>query len=355
VIEGRDVIPIPMSYYSEFFRDPTDSLLKYGSTAQRARAPWFTNVRSIEECLVLPDLVCGPMSEQPSPDFHYRSLIGARDEHTMLGGISEHFRSNDDGYWHVHVDLALNKKRHGDAAGIALGRIVDSYEERSEDPAAGEYVRIVNSYEVPLVAQIIAPVGEQIYLGSVVRFILQLKQLRGFNITSFSSDTFASADVGQQLMHAEMVTVGMDVDEWTGEIHGMPKPFSVDRTAAPYRELLEVVNERRVLLPRYQALDLEMRRLECGERRGDAPDHPQGGSKDVADPVAGVVGYLSAFGHAELAPAEDIIVTREDLTRMYDIPDVPDFAVEDAGIDFSVGDADEGLMVGGDSFGGFDA
>lgn len=65
----------------------------------------------------------------------------------------------------------------------------------------------MKTYEVPLAAQVIAPVGDQIYIGSLVRFVLQLKQLRGFNITSFSVDGFESAEIQQQLMLAAMASI----------------------------------------------------------------------------------------------------------------------------------------------------
>jgi hypothetical protein len=174
------------------------------------------------------------------------------------------------------------------------------------------YLRIVRTYEVPLVAQIVAPAGGQIYIGSITRFILQLKALRGFNITSFSFDGFQSADAMQQLALAGLVTKGMQIDDDTGEITGLPQSFSVDGSnVQPYREVLEGCNERRVLLPRYALLRKELRELEV-TMPGMAPDHSPTGSKDVADPVAGVLGYLAAYGHAELRAPGEIIVDRTD-------------------------------------------
>jgi hypothetical protein len=67
----------------------------------------------------------------------------------------------------MHFDLALNTKRHGDRAGIALARIARSWIEREVDPEYNRYERVVRSFEVPLAAQIAARVGEQIYLGSI--------------------------------------------------------------------------------------------------------------------------------------------------------------------------------------------
>ena len=132
--------------------------------------------------------------------------------------------------------------------------------------------------------------------------MLQLKQLRGFNITSFSVDGFESAEIQQQLMLAGLVTAGMIINPNTGQVTGLPKPFSVDRTPQPYKDLLEAVNEVRVAMPNYPLLLKELEQLEFTEP-GKAPDHPltDDGSKDVADSVAGVIGYLSVFGHGREA------------------------------------------------------
>jgi hypothetical protein len=320
---------VPALYYSEFRRDPRDSLLKYGAHPQRARMPWFTRVEPIEECMCLPDRVTGPAAELADAKIRYHTLVAAPDAMTLLNGIDQHFYSVDDGYWHVHIDNALGKNREGDAAGIAMGRIAYEYEERAVDDLRREYLRIVKTYDVPLAAQIIAQPGDQIYVSSIIRLVLQLKQMRGFNITSFSVDGFESAEIQQQLMLAGMVTAGMIINPDTGEVTGLPKPYSVDRSPQAYKDLLEAVNELRVTLPRYPLLLKELKQLEFVEP-GKAPDHPIGddGSKDVADPVAGVVGYLAAFGHYQLAPEGTITMNREDLAERYGLPPVPDFGVE---------------------------
>lgn len=305
-IEGKDVIAVPASYIDEFRRDPVDSLLKYGSLPQRAHAPWFTDVDAIDEMLQLPDMVTGAKATKLDPKSESLSLVADRHELTLLDGLSPHFFAPDDAFWHVHVDLALNKARHGDAAGIAMGRIAHSYTETSRTPDMANYERVVATYEVPLAAQIVAPIGDQIYIGSIVRFILQLKYMRKFNITSFSFDGFQSADASQQLMLAGLVTNGMGIDPETGQVFGMPRPFSVDgRSVQPYRELLEACNERRVALPRYYELRQQLRQLEL-IGPGKAPDHPANGRKDVSDAVAGVVGYLAALGHATIVTQGDL-------------------------------------------------
>ncbi len=326
-IEGQDVVAVPNVYLPDFLANPRDALLKYGSQPQRSRAPWFTQVGPIDDCMILPDQVVGPRAERHDAKLDYRSLVAGPGETQLLEGLSEFFAATDEGYWHVHIDNALGKKRQGDSAGVALGRITTEYAERSIDDLRREYVRYVKTYEVPLAAQVIAPVGDQIYISALIRLVLQLKQLRGFNITSFSIDGFESAEIQQQLMLAGMVTAGMHIDEHTGEVTGLPKAYSVDRSPQAYRDLLEAVNEQRVVLPQYALLRRELRELEFVEPR-KAPGHPLGGSKDVADAVAGVVGYLSVFGHGELRQAETVFVHPDDVSALAGFPPMPNFMVE---------------------------
>ena len=77
-LAGKDVIAVPMLYYDEFRRDPQDSLLKYGSLAQRARAPYFTNPAAIEDAMKLPNVLSGPRAEEMRDrDLTWPALVGA--------------------------------------------------------------------------------------------------------------------------------------------------------------------------------------------------------------------------------------------------------------------------------------
>jgi hypothetical protein len=275
--------------------------------------PYITNVLDIDACMTLPDMVCGPTSEPGKNDLPYRRLVATRDPMDLLNGLSEHFYSRDDSMWHFAADLALNTSRFGDCAGIALGRISHTEVERGVDPQHHRYERIVQTFDFPLIAQITAPVGEQIYLGSIVQLVLLLKQHLGFNITSFSMDGFQSAQSMQQLAAAGLVTKGLKIED-DGSITGAPKAYSVDGLSTrPYREVLEAMAERRINLPKYAILRKELRELERPDFKR-APDHPASGSKDTTDALAQTVGYLSEFGHQALVnPADLPMLTRDDL------------------------------------------
>jgi hypothetical protein len=77
------------------------------------------------------------------------------------------------------------------------------------------------------------------------------------------------------------------------------KEVSVDRSEQPYRTLRDLVVARRVRWYRYEPLLQELRGLEWV--RGVKVDHGRGGSKDVADAVAGAVSEARAgSGGAQL-------------------------------------------------------
>lgn len=298
-VDGLDVIAVPEAYMAEFRRDPTDSMLKYGALPTRARSPFFTDPDKIDAAAQLPNLISGRLATKrvhpQNADIEWFAAVAHPTDDSMLGALNPDMLDMRSDWrtaaWHVHVDPGLNRGRKGDAAGLAVGRILDQ-----AAVEIGSDFRVVNRFVVPLVMQIVAPEAGEIYLTSITRFILQLRGMLGINISSFSYDSFQSAGAIQELSGAGLVTAGMRWDDYGQRLEGLGKPFSVDRTVNAYQELKEAVNEGRILVSDYWPLRSEMERLE--DIPGRAPDHPVGGSKDCSDAVAGVVGYLSQYGHS---------------------------------------------------------
>jgi hypothetical protein len=315
-INGRDVVAIPFEYRAEFVRDPMDALIKYGALPQRGRSLWLTEPEKLRAVCVLPNM-CGGIAAVRRFNNNGEEWMAAVahpvDDSLLYAIDDESFNLRQDWRthaWHVHVDPGLGRGRKGDASGLAVGRILDQV-----DIIYGDEARRVNRYIVPLVFQIIAPEYGEITLSSISKFILQLRGIRGINITSFSYDGFQSAGAIQELTQAGLVTAGVRMDE-LGRLYGFGKPFSVDRTVGPHQELKEAINEQRILLPDYLPLIHEMNRLQ--DIPGKAPDHPVGGSKDTADAVAGCVGYLAEIGHAVYVRPSEQIVSAFDLPGMRD-------------------------------------
>lgn len=328
-IRGLDLMVIPKAYQAEFRRDAADSILKYGAYPQRAKSPWFLDTAPINDAAVLPDLVVGPegarRTRAQQPDVEWRAIVSdSQDTQTMLHALTPDLLALREDWrtapWHVAVDPGLNRGRKGDAAGIAVGRIVDTLAVTDRG-----VTRVVNRYAVPLVAQVIAPEGGEIYLTALSKLILALKA-EGINITSFSYDSFQSAGSIQELTWAGLVTAGIKINKETGLPEGFGKPFSVDRTPDAHQELKEAINEGRIQLPDYWILRQELGGLEAVW--GKAPDHPRSSSKDTADPVAGVVGYLAKHGHAEwVDPHEETVDLVDQIARTFE-DDVASFMLD---------------------------
>jgi hypothetical protein len=319
---GLEVIAVPMVYLSEARRDPTDFMLKYGATPARARAPWFLDAEPVYRVASLPDLITGEgghrvgLPSNPSVTWlaglaeAYREESGVAGTTRLLRAIGpEWWPARADwaaAHWHVHVDPGLNRGRKGDAAGLAVGRIVDE-----ALVVTGDKPRIVKRFVVPIALQIVAPAAGEIFLSAISRFILEMRGILGINISSFSYDSFQSISQIQELKEAGLVTAGLKWNEQWQRLDGWGKPYSVDRTVLPHQELKEAINEQRIALANYPILTHELTRLEDIWLK--APDHPVGGSKDVADAVAGVIGYLTEFGHADLqVPVDTFFSTAEE-------------------------------------------
>lgn len=157
---------------------------------------------------------------------------------------------------YIHVDLGLKK----DACGFAMGK-------------SGGYKEVggveANSVYIDLVLQIKAKPSEEIMFSEVRELIYSLKD-RGFPIAKVTFDGWQSVD-SIQILNSK----------------GIPaETLSVDRNTEAYDTLKEVLHTDRFDCYPYDVLHREYQRLELV--KGKKVDHPQGGSKDVSDAVAGV-------------------------------------------------------------------
>jgi hypothetical protein len=115
------------------------------------------------------------------------------------------------------------------------------------------------------------PKGGEIRLSDIRQRIIDLKVLRGFNISLITCDRFQSLDFIQILE-----TKGFKVDI-----------ISVDKDPRIYDTLISCINEDRLDYYQYEPFISEMKGLQ--KIKGNKYDHPPSGSKDVSDSVAAVV------------------------------------------------------------------
>lgn len=216
------------------------------------------------------DRVCGTVPVEYEEQFHRNPEKARRDLGAVpseaIGGffsdpsaIEAHCNEERDGpemdghgkpALHVHVDLGLKR----DACGIA-----GAYR-GGPGVVAAFYKRITP-----------ADHGGEIDFEQVRQFIVGLRDVHGWRIASVSFDGWQSVDSRQQLRKADIPT----------------EELSVDRTTQAYDTLKELLLTDKLDYYRDEVLFGELRRLELV--KGKKVDHPPGGSKDLADALAGAV------------------------------------------------------------------
>ena len=254
-------IEVPTAFLPEFRRDPVKALRDLAGIPPEASDPF----------IALPDriLACqehwhARFGDDPrvgdEPTWPKLRIPPARD------GIKRV----------VHLDLAVSGQ--GDALGLAMAHVAGIVD--------------VDGEEKPLIVfdllmRIHAPSGGEIILGDVRRVIYRLARDLGYPIKLVTADGFSSVDTLQQMRKAK---INADY-------------LSVDKTKQPYEDLREAIYDERVLFPKYlsriregdtEPINIAYRELSQLSDVGMKIDHPSsgGGSKDVADAMAGVVHVL---------------------------------------------------------------
>jgi hypothetical protein len=186
-------------------------------------------------------------------------------------------RLSPHGPFAVHIDLAIS----GDCAGVAIGHAVGSKEINVRlvyNRDTGEFARDSKGslpvFGLPGLLQVVPPRGGEIELHV-------LRELVGIvadyiPIYWLTMDRHQSAST-LQYFRSRNVSTGI---------------VSVDRSPEAYIETKFAIKEGRVLLARHEVLLEEMPSLDQDNTTGKI-DHPEGGSKDLSDSVAGVVFSLS--------------------------------------------------------------
>lgn len=225
-------LTIPVEFRPEFERNPLRAMRDLGARPAEAFEPLIRHTEVLERAI-------DPTLEVP---------LDAR------GRLNEDWRPRGPWARYVHVDLALKR----DACGVAMAHL-----ERT--PGASGPTAVVD-----LMLQIVPPPDGEIEIARVRELIVTL-QARGSRIAQVSFDGYQSADSLQILRSmgfaAQMV--------------------SVDRSMEAYETLKGLLNEGRLRWYRYEPVLRECRGLELVD--GTKVDHRRGGSKDVADAVAGAV------------------------------------------------------------------
>lgn len=260
------LVDVPVEHRKAFELDTTGALREFagiavGGTSRRL----FTSVEKLNQAMVLDSYF--------NSDIVELSLEDDGDELYKHFQMSRYLqrRMNPGKPRYIHIDAGLS----GDHLGLSSSYIAGYKSVRRMD----DLTLSEETFKEPIIhieySISVAPKkGSQIPFYKIRRFLLQHLRKNGVPIKSVSTDGFESADMKQLISKS-----GVDTDY-----------ISCDRTTDPYIMLRNGINEGRILMSKNQVLKKECRELEIrstGKR--DYIDHPDGGSKDVADSAAGSV------------------------------------------------------------------
>lgn len=189
------------------------------------------------------------------------------------GGYEDYLRPklNPESPRHIHIDPSLT----GDATGLCMAHIAGFKEVRRRDSNRKAYAEMAPVIVVDLFLRIKPPPGDEIILGDVRALVYQLAE-HGYPIGYVSMDSHQSIDGIQQMNQR-----GLEAEV-----------LSVDRKPDPYECLKVAIYEGRVIFYTYPVVLKELAHLEKNHITGKV-DHPEGGTKDVADALAAVVFSLT--------------------------------------------------------------
>lgn len=292
MVGSENLLEIPNLYRKEFEANPSKALRDLAGIPPATGSPFISLTYKVTECRdrwhQMYGIEKGPIEEV----------------HGYLPQFADWFQAPDRIKRVVHLDIAYSAE--GDGLGIAMGHVNHMIEIDGETKPFIVY---------DLVCRIHAPEGREIFLGDIRRIVYQLRDDHKFKIEHVTMDGFQSVDTRQQLERRKIFT----------EI------VSMDKSTAPYEDLREAIYENRVAFPKYYVRlrqdDTELTEIVVKELtelvdNGNKIDHPDGGSKDVADAMAGVCftlmgdrSYHRRQRQVPLTPADPTAHTQEGHTR----------------------------------------
>ena len=238
---------IPEEHRTEFENDIINALREVAGVSTLASHPFFVNQEKVAAMFGTRPSVLSEVEV----DFAVRKLKI----------LPSRFRDLEHPRW-VHVDLGLT----GDAAGVACG-YVQKFIKVPRD-LSNETLPIIN---IDFTLRVVPPRNDEINFEKIRTLLYKLRD-QGMEIRWVSFDSFQSRDSIQILRQKGFMT-------------GL---VSVDKDTHPYDVLKTAVYDRRVATPGHDHLLRELLSLERVPLK-DKIDHPEKGSKDVADALCGCV------------------------------------------------------------------
>ncbi len=254
VLNRPSIVEIPELYRPQFMTDPVKALRDLAGIPPKVGNPFIPLIDKIEAC-----------------EERWVHRFGDESPVDPDGRIQPWFRAKDSLKRVGHLDIAFAEG--GDALGFAMGHVREVIE------IEGEMKPVII---IDMALRLSAPTGGEIFLSDVRRLIYSLKDDRGFKLVKMTMDGFQSTDTKQQFQRRRY-----EVED-----------VSCDKSLVPYSDLREAIYEDRIEFPPYivnirrdsaveptRIIVQELSELVDMDRK---VDHPDPGSKDVADAIAGV-------------------------------------------------------------------
>lgn len=269
--ESESILWVPALYLNEFRTNPEKALKDLAGIPPLVGSPFISLAFKIEESRNRYLVNRHGVDPDAIEKFTLRELSQFSPV-DLNGRFEKWFRANESLKRTAHLDIGYSAD--GDALGIAMGHIEKVVE--GEDGELKPYIII------DCLVRMKAPAGGEVFLSEARRVFYALRDEFGFKLKRVTMDGFQSTDTDQQLRKRRFET----------------EYVSVDRILTPYYDLRDAIYEERIEIPPLivfmnpgDTIVTEVALKELGELvdNGKKIDHPHGGSKDVADAIAGVV------------------------------------------------------------------
>lgn len=212
------------------------------------------------------------------------------------GQFRSDFRARENIKRVLHIDMGYASG--GDACGIAMGHV--SHMIQTDNGERKPFI------DIDMIMRLTPPAGRELMFSDVRQIVYDLRDKLKFNITTVTMDGFESTDTMQQFKKRRFKA----------------EYVSMDREILPYEDVKDAIYEERFAMPplmvRFRPEDTELTEIAVKELSelvdtGTKIDHPDGGTKDVADAIAGVTFTLmgSRRYHSSVVDIGDYKSARE--------------------------------------------
>lgn len=264
--KGEKVIWVPVDFEQDFKDDIYMSLRDLAGVSTISANPFFGDIKRIYECVVSEGkpLPTGEILQHPFNVLEWKyqvdDLYIEWDKITRSTQYGRIPIINPRAPRFVHIDLGIRE----DACGICMGHIAGF--ERGK-----LYTKPI--VYIDFLLRVIPPKSGEILISDIRNIILEFLN-NNFDIKVITMDKFQSIDTIQMFRQFNLEAYNLSVEKYEA-----------------YKLLKDVIYERRVYFYDYPPLVSELIKLELNITKGKV-DHPEGGSKDVADALCGVINSI---------------------------------------------------------------